>query len=302
MLKQRLLLGPILIALIIFGSWIDQVLDRTSLPEFLSALLGRETYPPGIIVFLTVAVLAVGGALELSHIYREKHIAVARRIVITLVLAGLSLIAFLPASLSGLEGAAIMNSAVTLVLIGSLAFYSRHKQVDGMIAAAGGALFAFVYLGMMFGFLVLIRREHSAWVVLWILVTTKFSDIGAYFTGRAIGRHKLIPWLSPGKTWEGFYGGLVASALAGAGGALLLTSFEVAQIHPVAGAIIGLVMGLVGPIGDLVMSLIKRDAGLKDAGQALPGFGGVLDVIDSVLLAAPVAYWLLRLLSQGATL
>ena len=294
-LRQRLLLGPVLILLIVLGSWLDDAIDRTALPAWAAELLQRPTWPPGTIVFIVVSLLAVGGGLELSRIYREKKIAVSRRVVITLALSGLSIIAFLPKSLDGITAAAIMNSAVTLVLIGSLAFYSRHKQVEGMVTAAGGALFAFVYLGMMFGFLVLIRREESAWVVLWVLVSTKASDIGAYFVGRSIGRHKMIPWLSPGKTWEGFFGGVIASAGVAALGAWLLSRSGAAEIPPMAGVIFGIVFGVVGPVGDLVMSLVKRDAGIKDAGSSLPGFGGVLDVIDSVLLAAPAAYWLLRL-------
>jgi phosphatidate cytidylyltransferase len=294
-LRQRLLLGPVLIAMIILGSWLDEVIDAMTLPHGLAELLGRTTAPPGTVVFAVVSLLAIGGGLELSRIYREKKIAVSRRVVITLALAGLSTIAFLPESLDGTTGAAIMNSAVTLVLIGSLAFYSRHKQVDGMVTAAGGALFAFVYLGMMFGFLVLMRREVSAWVVLWVLVSTKASDIGAYFVGRSIGRHKLIPWLSPGKTWEGFFGGVVFSALVACLGTLVLSWGGVTTISWGAGLVMGVIFGVVGPVGDLVMSLVKRDAGVKDAGTVLPGFGGVLDVIDSVLLAAPAAFWMLRL-------
>ncbi|MEL7238219.1 MAG: phosphatidate cytidylyltransferase, partial [Planctomycetota bacterium] len=110
-------------------------------------------------------------------------------------------------------------------------------------------------------------------------------------TGKSLGKHKLIPFLSPGKTWEGLAGGVVTAALVGAAcapGLDLLTWWK--------GAIFGAVIGVVGQAGDLLESLMKRDADVKDSSQLLPGFGGVLDVIDSPLVAAPVAYLLFGLL------
>ncbi|RMH13972.1 MAG: hypothetical protein D6695_02510 [Planctomycetota bacterium] len=292
-LSQRLLLGPVLIAALVAGVWLDDWIDRLEAAGWYVELTGRATYPPGVIVLLGVGSLAWLGALELARLYAQTHITVSRRVVVTLTLLGLVMIAFVPESFRGTTGAAMMNTIVTFVLVGSLAFYSRHKRVEGMVAAAGGALLAFAYLGMMFGFLLLIRREWSAWVVLWVVMTTKSSDIGAFFVGRAIGRHKLIPWLSPGKTWEGFFGGLACSALVGALGVWAIDGWE--AMSPWQGAVFGCVLAAAGQAGDLVMSLLKRDAGLKDAGQSLPGFGGILDVLDSVLLASPVAFWLLRL-------
>lgn len=294
MLSQRLLFGPLLIAGIILGCWLDEWIDRTPAPGWFQHWTGRETFPPGVVVFLVVAALAWLGAMELAALYRQAQIRVSRRVVITFILLGLSLVAFVPSSLDAVTGVAMVNSVITLLLVGSLAFFARHKEIRGSAAAAGGALLGVAYLGMMFGFMVLIRREWSAWVLLWIVTTTKASDIGAYFVGRAIGRHKLIVWLSPGKTWEGAFGGVAGSVLVGSLGAWALgpeTGIAVWE-----GAVIGLVLSVVGQCGDLVMSLLKRDAGLKDAGHALPGFGGILDVLDSVLLAAPVGYWLLRVL------
>ena len=146
----------------------------------------------------------------------------------------------------------------------------------------------------MFGFLLAIRRHHEVWTVLWVLMVTKSCDIGAYFTGRAIGRHKLIPWLSPGKTWEGLLGGIVVASLVGAGGAWLL---QQGRIEPAPGVWLGALAGLlfanVGQAGDLMASMLKRDAGVKDSGNTLPGMGGLIDVLDSPLLVFPAAYWLL---------
>jgi phosphatidate cytidylyltransferase len=148
----------------------------------------------------------------------------------------------------------------------------------------------------MFGFVLAIRRHHSVWLLLWIVLTTKSSDIGAFATGKAMGRHKLILWLSPGKTWEGLIGGVVLSAAVGAAGLWVLGHWPSEAVPaPWTGAFAGVLFGLTGVVGDLIASLFKRDAGLKDAGQVLPGFGGVLDVLDSALLVAPVAFWWVQL-------
>lgn len=119
----------------------------------------------------------------------------------------------------------------------------------------------------------------------------KVCDIGAYFTGRLLGRHPMTPLLSPKKTWEGLLGGLALAALA----TVVLNWWMPVLPGDDLGAVgFGLTVGLAGVLGDLAESLIKRDCRQKDASQVVPGFGGVLDVIDSVLFAAPVAWCWLR--------
>ena len=116
----------------------------------------------------------------------------------------------------------------------------------------------------------------------------KCCDIGAYFTGRLLGRHRMTPVLSPKKTWEGAAGGLVAG---GAGGHRHQPPGPACCAADLAAVGFGLTVGLAGMLGDLAESLIKRDCQQKDASQVVPGFGGVLDVVDSIVFAAPVAYW-----------
>jgi phosphatidate cytidylyltransferase len=118
----------------------------------------------------------------------------------------------------------------------------------------------------------------------------KCADIGAYFTGRLLGRHRMAPVLSPKKTWEGAVGGGIASIAA----AISLNRLGPVLPHGIWAEVgFGITVGVTGILGDLAESLIKRDRGHKDASQAVPGFGGVLDVIDSIIFAAPVAYcWL----------
>lgn len=296
-MRDRLLLGPVLILLLIGGVWLDQHLDGVAAPEWAAGVLGsRQTLLPGMVLFPVMIGLGIMAARELARILRDKGIAASRRLLCASSVIGLSVMALTPEAEPQVKGEVVLASAATFVLVGSLLYYSRKRKPEGVVAAAGGTLLSFVYLGIMFGFLLVIRREHSAWLVLWVLLVTKSFDIGAYFTGRAIGRHKLIFWLSPGKTWEGLVGGAVFASAVGAGGALLLMRAGLDEIPSWGwGAVAGLTFGLVGQAGDLLVSLFKRDAGLKDSSNVLPGFGGILDVVDSPILVAPVAYWWLRL-------
>jgi phosphatidate cytidylyltransferase len=119
-------------------------------------------------------------------------------------------------------------------------------------------------------------------IVLWLVLMVCAADIGAYFAGRAFGRRKLAPRVSPGKTWEGAVGGLAMVALVAAGGALYFS------LRPLAIVAFGCGVGIFSIIGDLTESMFKRAAALKDSGTLLPGHGGLLDRIDSVTAAAPL--------------
>lgn len=297
-MRHRLALGPFFVLFAIGILWLDQWLDGRPLPASLRWMFGdRETPPPGVALFLFVAVVLLMASRELAAIMRDKAIHASKRIVTAAALLGLVVSCLVPSDLRGPVSGQIVSSAAVGILLLSLAFYSRHKSVQGAIAAAGGTLLSFVYLGLMAGFLLAIRRDHSAWILLWVLLTTKACDIGAFFTGKAIGKHKLILWLSPGKTWEGLIGGVVFAALIGGIGRWCLEAWAgIPGGDPwvVKGVLAGAVFGLVGQTGDLIASLFKRDAGIKDSSKLVPGYGGILDIIDSPLLVAPVAYWWLQ--------
>lgn len=300
MLKHRLILGPILIIALIAMLWLDGVVDRAPTPSWLSWAYAPPTCPPGVIVFVVVFAISIIAGRELAVILRDKSIEASNRVTCTAAAMGLCASCMFPESWSATTGMAMVSTTGVCVFLFALAFYSRHKNTQGVVAAAGGAMLSFVYLGLMFGFLLAIRRHHDVWVLAWVIAVTKACDTGAYFTGRAVGRHKLIPWLSPGKTWEGLWGGVLASSLIGGIGMVLLAKenpgLEKMMLPPLAnGLLAGAVFAVLGQIGDLIMSLFKRDAGLKDSGRLLPGFGGVLDVLDSPLLVAPAAYWWLQL-------
>lgn len=300
-MRDRLLLGPLLIAALVGGFALDQWLDGCRSPW--TWLAGPDgTLPPGIVLFGVMFATSVLAARELSTILEDKGIEASKRMMTLAAGLGLVVSCLIPDRLGAVDAAAVVSGAAVATLGGSLLFYSRHRTVKGVVASVGGTLLAFVYLGLTFGFLLAVRREHSAWAVVWIIIVTKSCDIGAYFTGVTLGRHKLIPWLSPGKTWEGLVGGVVTAALvAWAGMALLTRELGLPAPAPWVPISAGVLFALVGQAGDLVASLFKRDAGIKDSGRVLPGFGGVLDLIDSPLMVAPAAYlWVRAVETWGA--
>ena len=150
-------------------------------------------------------------------------------------------------------------------------------------------MLAVAYLGLCGSLILHIRMIWGVPELVLFLAAVKCTDIGAYFTGTAIGRHKLIPWLSPGKSWEGLFGGLITAA----GVSMLACRLMHIPLALHEAAAFGVVVGLAGQFGDLCESLLKRSAQIKDSGSVVPEFGGVLDIIDSPLLAAPVAVILL---------
>jgi phosphatidate cytidylyltransferase len=131
------------------------------------------------------------------------------------------------------------------------------------------------------------------WYLLYFVLVTKFSDIGAYCVGSLIGRHKMIPRISPGKTWEGFGGAILASTLVSLA-ALWVAGDRLAGMTVTHAIILGILLSGTAVIGDLVESLFKREAGVKDSGRLLPGIGGILDLLDSLLFNAPLMYLYLR--------
>jgi phosphatidate cytidylyltransferase len=166
---------------------------------------------------------------------------------------------------------------------------------------------AVAYLGLLPSFFAQIRWQYptgsplGTTALALAIFVPKGCDIGAYFTGRLIGKHKMTPILSPKKTWEGAIGGLAFAALA-AVGIDRLGPAAVLRANIAIEIAFGLTVGIAGMLGDLAESLIKRDCQQKDASQTVPGFGGVLDVVDAVIFAGPVAYlWYVVLAMDGVS-
>jgi len=164
-------------------------------------------------------------------------------------------------------------------------------------------LFGLLYVPWLFNFMtkivyVMPRSEGGTvtgqFYCLFLIAVTKFSDMGAYLTGMAFGRHQLVPHISPKKTWEGLVGALAFSLLASIGLYKLMPG-HLAALSLTHAIVLGLLLGAAAVIGDLAESIVKRSAGVKDSGGLLPGIGGALDLIDSLLFTAPLAFFYLRL-------
>jgi phosphatidate cytidylyltransferase len=301
-LRYRLITGPLLCALVLGIVALDNWVDGLTLEGAWRDLFNGKEHPPrGLTLFVALLAISPLAAVEMSNIFRASGITTRTWLTTLAAMAGLVLSYAVPTRTAHSPGTeatttiAILSTGMLLVFVLALLTFSRHHNTAGVVAAAGAVMFAMVYLGFMMGFLLALRRGHSAWVVVGVIAVTKACDTGAYFTGRAVGRHKLIPWLSPGKTWEGLFGGIAAATLGGAGLAVASGLLDEADRVPVwLGALCGVVFAVVGQLGDLTVSLFKRGAGLKDSSAILPGLGGVLDVLDSPLMVAPVAYWILN--------
>ncbi|MCZ6836095.1 MAG: phosphatidate cytidylyltransferase [Planctomycetota bacterium] len=303
LIKHRIITGAILIVGLLAIVWFDDWLEGVELWG------GTITLPPGLVLLALTALILPLAALELTSIFASIHertfsttdLRTRRIIMCGAALFGLFLsyiIHVYPADFSASESAAMLVFCLLGVYVTSLFSSGRAKEMKEIVNSAIATVFSFGYLGLLLGMLLALRHDHSAWWLVGIVFITKSADIGAYFTGKAIDKHKLIPWLSPGKTWEGLGGGLVFACLVGMGFAMLSRSLENPSDHaPIwFGLVCGASFTFAGLLGDLHMSLLKRSAGLKDSSTILPGLGGVLDVLDSLLFVAPVAYWLVRLL------
>ena len=182
--------------------------------------------------------------------------------------------------------------------------FVSHSNTAG-IEAISVTLFGLMYVPWLLNFIQKIyffpfplgNARSGAYYVLYFILVTKFSDTGAYVVGSLLGKHKMIPRISPGKTWEGFAGGILAST-----GASMLFAWlagpRLVGMNLLHAIVLGVLLSVAAVIGDLIESLFKREAKVKDSSQLIPGHGGVLDRLDSLLFVFPVSYvlvgWLLR--------
>ena len=181
--------------------------------------------------------------------------------------------------------------AAAMLVIGA-ASVGRGRPMPGVLADAAATLFAPVYIGLPLGSLAALRANTAPdgrWIVLLLLATIVVSDSAQYYAGRAFGRRPLSPNISPKKTVEGALGGVIFATMAMAAGGRYVFRSPVWVL-----SILGAVIALLGIVGDLFESLLKRSAGVKDSSHLIPGHGGVLDRIDSWLFAAPVYYMFVR--------
>ncbi len=194
-----------------------------------------------------------------------------------------------------------------LLALATLVFSIRvlgERPPEKRMEALTSTVFGLVYVSLLLQYLIrivtplpgdAILPEGRLILCLWVVVVAKFCDIGALLTGLAIGRHPMAPMTSPMKTWEGAAGGVLIAVGAGALVAWLGRGWLPSEMGPLHAAVLAAPVAAVSVVSDLVESVLKRRASFKDSGNGVPGIGGIFDLSDSLILAAPVAYFLLGL-------
>jgi phosphatidate cytidylyltransferase len=180
----------------------------------------------------------------------------------------------------------------------------RERTPETRVESLASTLFGLVYVSVMLQYLVAIitplpgdtvSPDGRLLLCLWLVAVTKFCDTGALLSGMAFGRHKMSPQISPKKTWEGAVGGVLISMGIGALFAWCARSEFPAHMTPIVAALMAAPVAIVGIVADLVESVLKRRANMKDSGTTIPGIGGMFDLTDSIILVAPIGYFFFRL-------
>jgi phosphatidate cytidylyltransferase len=291
-LRNRLTWGPVMLAGLFLLLLLDHYVQVWTRQAGYNA--GRGVGGAGLLALLAIVIPLA--TIELTRLFAAEDVRPYR-----VLAAGGSYLLMAHAFATQFDpfkpiAASTLAFVIVWVMLSAAFRRATDRQSQEAIQRMAGTLLAMLYLGGLAWFLIALRVKQSpnftgsTMVILMILLVVKFTDIGAYFGGRAFGRHKLIPWLSPGKTWEGLLCGLITAGLVAAACAPRVT-----QLSWPKAIVFGVVIGGVGQLGDLLESMMKRDADVKDSGSLIPGFGGILDVTDSPLLAAPFAYVLFSL-------
>ena len=236
---------------------------------------------------LMVTFFAIIALYEFFTMIEKKGITIFKYFGISLGLVILLSVSFRFELTRGWELLLISLALLSLILI-----QFRRRDNQGVIINLSVTIFGIFYIAWFMSFLIKIRLlDNGAGLVATVALVTKSGDIGAYLLGSRFGKHALVSRVSPNKTKEGFLGGLLFSLLS----ALVCKMFMPADftyLHLVA---LGIFLGILGQLGDLSESLMKRDCEVKDSGSIFPGLGGALDCIDSLLFTAPVFYfWVLH--------
>lgn len=291
MLRWRLLLGVVFTSILVALCWLD-----------------AQAQLPGTYLMPLALLLGVVSADELVGLMRARDLQPQRLTMLTgtaLVIAANAVPIFWPDNPLGKFGWPLMAMALAL-LVTFLEAMRRYERPGGNMEQLGLTTLGIAYAGLLFACVWQIRLlgpeeelgKYGLAALASLIAVVKSGDVGAYTVGRLFGRHKMAPVLSPGKTWEGAVGGLVFACVASYLTNQVMAVRLFGPPHFAWGWLVfGLLVGPAGMYGDLAESLMKRDTGRKDSSTWMPGFGGVLDLLDSILFAAPVSYllWVFRI-------
>lgn len=251
----------------------------------------------GLVVFgLFLGSLVLGGWWFASFVIMVMVVSLGE------FYATLRTVGYRPVALFGLVGVVLMGVGAArsgplaiggwaaMAALTTVLFFSLAPRRDALENTAVTVL-GMTWVGLLSFAILIAQGPQPVAYILFVVLLIAFNDMGAYFVGRSFGRRKLAAHVSPNKTLEGFFGGLIASMVV----ASILTTFPAWETIGIArGLIVAAVVGLFAPIGDLIESSIKRSIGVKDMGSVLPGHGGMLDRIDSFLVAVPAIYFVFR--------
>jgi len=278
MLKYRLLYGTLMTvfftAIVILDGWLDGSMTASS---------ADDRTAQATLLCILIAGLTIPTQLELSRLAEAKNLKIFTpvSIIASILFAG----TWYWRQLIEIPPLIYLFFLSAFSLMGLLLYqYFRHGTSQ-VIANCGANYFSIIYVGLFSAFVLGIRIDFGLWPLLMFIFVIKSADIGAYAIGTLFGRHEFSPKISPGKTWEGMAGSAATAVMVGL---LFAESSDIMAWRPA--VIFGLCFAFIGQVGDLVESMIKRDAEQKDSANNVPGFGGILDIVDSPLFAAPFAY------------
>ena len=266
----------------------------------LALFSGNEFISDGVFVFVIV-LLSAAGLMEFYGLAEKRGLACFRWCGLV---GGILLTAGTFFNLTGHLGTTgsparvndFETSFLILFVLGLCVRQLFSKKNPNGIVAVSVTLFGLMYVPWLLNFIQKINffpNVEGKYFLIYFVLVTKFSDTGAYAVGSLIGKHKMIPRISPGKTWEGFGGAIFLSTVSSLIFAQVFRN-HMYGINWVHALILGVVLSSTAVIGDLIESLFKREAGLKDSGRFFPGIGGILDLLDSLLFNAPIMYLYLR--------
>ena len=278
MLKHRLLFGTLMTALftalVIFDGWLD---------GYMPTSVTSDKPVQGTVLGILIVLIIIPAQIELAKFAAAKNLKIFTpfTIIASVLFAG----SWYWWQLIEIPPLIYVLSLSALSLFGLLLYQYFRCGTSDVIANCGANYFVIIYTGLLIAFVIGIRIDFGLWPLLMFVFVVKSADIGAYVTGSLLGRHKFSPNISPGKTWEGMGGAVVTAVIAAL---LFAAGFDI--MGRLSAVIFGFCFAFIGQGGDLVESMMKRDAKQKDSSNKVPGFGGILDVIDSPLFAAPFAY------------
>ena len=266
-----------------------------ALPILIASIVLPLYIPETVWLFVATAVLAVGAGL-FEYFSLTKKLQLKADAGIGYMGAGALTLAFVVDAPAKAPDLLLMALAAFLVILLATQAFRFQADFSKMLAGTGVTLLGVLYVVFLGGFLIATRVGFetrpflSTHLLGYFFLVIMGSDTGAYFAGRAFGKHKLIPKISPGKTWEGLIGGLIAAAAFAA----LATYWFFPELPYQFSIPLAIVLAAVGVVGDLAESAMKRGSSTKDAASILPGHGGLLDRLDSLLFGAPILYYFAR--------